>query len=70
MNNLNSFLIDARAAIAIAVAERKKEVKTSTSSVGEADAGIMATGVALRVIDRGVIIFGLKGTKLLKRRDF
>ena len=62
MNSLNSSSIDAGVGTAIAGAERKGEFETSASEVGKIGAGILATGVALGLIDGGEVVFCSKGT--------
>ena len=51
---------------AIAGAEKKREVGTGASGVGRAGTGILAIGVALGLTDRGVVVFGSEGAKLLE----
>ena len=69
MNSLKSSSVDARAGTAIAGAEREGEAGTSASGAGRAGAGTMARGVALGLLNGGVVVFGLKGTELLERED-
>ena len=69
MNSLNSFSVDAGAGTAIAGAEREEEAKTGASGAGKTGAGTLATGGALGLIYRGVVVFGSEEAELLERED-
>ena len=61
MNNFNSSLVDAGAGIAIVRVEIVGEAKTDAFGEGKVGAGTLAIRVAHRLIDRGVVLFGLGG---------
>ena len=65
MNNLNNSSVDAGAGTIIAGASTEGEVRA-----GRAGSGTLATGVALRLTDGGVVVFSLGGKELLEREDF
>ena len=61
MNILKSSLVDAEARTAIVGAEREKKVEIDASGAGRTGVGILATGVALGLGDKCVVVFGLEG---------
>ena len=69
MNSLNSSLVDAGAGIVIVKVEREKEAETGAFGEVWTGAGTLATGVALRLIDRGAILFGLEAAEILEQED-
>ena len=64
MNSLNSSSVDAGAGTAIVGVGREGE-----AGAGKAGASILATDVALRQTDGGIVVFCLDGTKLLEWED-
>ena len=69
MNSLYSFSVDAGAETAIARVEREIEAETFASGAGRAGADTLTIGVALGIIDEGVVVFDLEEPELLERED-
>ena len=69
MNSLNSSSVDARVETAIAEEKRKEKAGTSISGASKASIETLVTGVALRLTNGGVVVYGLEGAELIGCED-